>query len=116
MFHLLKNIIGATVAKNNEADSLLLWDTIKSQVRENKIKSLQKEIDNLHDSLHSNPDDENFKIYADATAELEQLINEKTKGCIIRCKTKWYDEGEKPSKYFINLEKRNFNSKTTTSY
>ncbi len=31
------------------------------------------------------------------------------------CKTRWYEEGEKPNKYFLNLEKRNFNSKTITS-
>ncbi len=118
----IKNVIEITVANNNEAVSLLLWDTIKCQVRdatiryssikkrkrENKIKSLQQEIDNLHDSLHSNTDDENCKRFAGATAELEQLISEKTKCYIIRCKTTWYEEGKKPSKYFLNLEKRKF--------
>ncbi len=75
------------------------YSSFKKRKRENKIKALQQEIDNLHDSLH----DENCKRFADAAAELEQLISEKTKGCIIRCKTRWYEEGEKPSKYFLNL-------------
>ncbi len=122
----IKIVIEDTVANNNETESLLLWDTIKCQVRgatityssiktrkrENKIKSLQQEIGNLYDSLHSNPDDGNCKRFEDETAELEQPISEKTKGCIIRCKIRWYEEGEKSSQYFLNLEKINFNSKT----
>ena len=40
-------------------------------------------------------------------------INEyKTKGCIIRAKTKWYNEGEKNNKYFLSLERRHYNHKT----
>ena len=30
---------------------------------------------------------------------------------MIRSKVRWYDEGEKPTKYFFNLEKRNYNNK-----
>ncbi len=72
----------------------IIYSSIKKRKRENKIKSLQQEIDNLHDLLHNNSDDENCKRYADATAEFEQLISEKTKVCIIRCNTRWYEEGE----------------------
>ena len=38
--------------------------------------------------------------------QLESLIAYKTKGAIIRSKTRWYNEGEKNTKYFLNLEKR----------
>ena len=31
---------------------------------------------------------------------------------MIRCKAKWINEGEKPSKYFCSLEKRNYINKT----
>jgi len=37
--------------------------------------------------------------------ELEQIIEHKTKGAILRSKCRWYDEGEKNTKYFLNLEK-----------
>ena len=43
--------------------------------------------------------------------ELEKLIEYKTKGSIIRSKTRWYNEGEKNTKYFLGLEKRHFNKK-----
>lgn len=31
---------------------------------------------------------------------------------MIRSKARWHDEGEKSTKYFLNLEKRHFNTKT----
>ena len=40
---------------------------------------------------------------------IEDIINYLTLGAIIRSKTKWYEEGEK--RYFLNMEKRNFNKK-----
>ena len=38
--------------------------------------------------------------------ELENIIEYKTKGAIIRSKARWYNEGEKNNKYFLNLENR----------
>ena len=35
-----------------------------------------------------------------------------TQGAILRCKLKWYNEGEKNTKYFLNLEKRHFQLST----
>ena len=34
------------------------------------------------------------------------------RGSIVRSKTRWIEQGEKPTKYFCNLEKRNYNHKT----
>ena len=36
------------------------------------------------------------------------------KGIILRAKAKWIEEGEKPTKYFCMLEKRNYINKTIT--
>ena len=44
--------------------------------------------------------------------QLEEIIGYKTQGAIIRSKVKWYNEGERNTKYFHSLEKRHFNSKT----
>ena len=44
--------------------------------------------------------------------ELENIIEYKTKGAIIRSKARWYNEGEKNNKYFLNLENRHCNRKT----
>ena len=38
--------------------------------------------------------------------ELEAIIEYRTKGAILRSKSQWYNEGEKNTKYFLNLEKR----------
>ena len=38
--------------------------------------------------------------------ELENISKHRTKGAIIRSKSQWYNEGEKNSGYFLNLEKR----------
>ena len=42
---------------------------------------------------------------------IETIILEKTNGAMMRCKTRWFIDGEKPSKYFLNLEKRLYNKK-----
>ena len=37
----------------------------------------------------------------------------KTKGAILRSKVRWYEDGERNTRYFYNLEKRNENEKRT---
>ena len=51
----------------------------------------------------------------DDKAELERIKikfsdfqTEKTRGAIIRSRGRWYEHGEKNSKYFLNLEKLNY--------
>ena len=42
-----------------------------------------------------------------AKAELDELYNYNTEGSILRSKVRWFEHGEKSSKYFLGLEKRN---------
>ena len=44
--------------------------------------------------------------------DLRILRQNKMRGQYIRSKTQWVEEGEKPSKYFINLETKNYVNKT----
>lgn len=44
--------------------------------------------------------------------DLTEIRENKLKGHIIRSKVKWIDEGEKPSNFFSNLNKRNYLNKT----
>ena len=39
--------------------------------------------------------------------ELEILYDEKVEGIVVRARARWHEHGEKSSKYFLNLEKRN---------
>ena len=40
--------------------------------------------------------------------ELDKIYEEKARGAFIRSRRKWLEQGEKCTKYFFNLEKRNF--------
>ena len=44
--------------------------------------------------------------------ELHNIIYEKNRGAQIRSRAKWLEEGEKPTKYFFNLEMQNISNNT----
>ena len=52
--------------------------------------------------------------YDNLKIELQRIYEAKGKGAIFRSKVRWVEQGEKPTKYFFNLEKRNFNRKVIT--
>ena len=68
---------------------------------ENKVLDLEKQmaILGISDTLITD--------YEGAKTELESTYNCITDGAILRSKVRWYEEGEKCSKYFLLLEKRN---------
>ena len=49
--------------------------------------------------------------YQQLQKEYEDIFSNKTKGARIRARTQWWEEGEKSSKYFFGLEKRNAKEK-----
>ena len=55
-----------------------------------------------------------LEILEEYQKELENIRNESLKGLMMRSKAKWIEQGEKPTKYFCSLEKRNFINKTVT--
>ena len=57
-------------------------------------------------------DTKNFDLLTDKKVELEQLRKKKVNGELVRARIQWLSEGEKPSKYFCNLAKKNFIEKT----
>ena len=52
------------------------------------------------------PSDYVLKEYHEAKAELEQIHDYRTEGIILRSRSTWYEKGEKSTKYFLTLEKR----------
>lgn len=40
--------------------------------------------------------------------EIEEIIEYRTRGASLRCKANWAQYGSKPSRYFLNLEKKNY--------
>ena len=53
-----------------------------------------------------------LKTLQNTKLDLEEVQFEKTRGIMFRSKAKWDTEGEKNTKYFLNLEKARYNAKT----
>ena len=73
-----------------------------------KESNLQLEIKTLEANLNI----QNNDILIQKKMELEASRKNRIEGSIIRSRAKWLNEGEKPSKYFLNLESRNYVNKT----
>ena len=106
---------------NDNLDPCTLWDLLKYNIRKitvkyskNKAREIRKrEQELLHTItilehnlyLYNSPD-----IRASlkkAQDDLMYYYNLKLQGTIIRSRARWVEEGEKSTKYFLNLENRN---------
>ena len=77
-----------------------------------KIKSLERKVHVLeHDHEDKDKVNEIMSLLQQANRELENLRDKNLNGTLIRSKARWVEKGEKPTKYFLNLEKRNFVNK-----
>ena len=66
-----------------------------------------KKFKSLEIQLNSDCSEELLLEYNRSKNELESLYNYITEGIILCSRISWYKHGEKSSKYFLNLEKRN---------
>ena len=76
-----------------------------------KEEELEKTINALQNLVDSNRIGEKgsaLNELEDKRIQLEKIVEYKTKGAILRAKCRWHNEGEKNTKYFLNLEKRHF--------
>ena len=130
----IRTTIQETVIKyENDAsvNPALLWEMIKLKVREKSISyaaykksttkkrenELEKSIATLEKQLDkaSNNEPQTQTIIENINllkCNLEKIIEYRTKGAILRSKSQWYNEGERNTKYFLNLEKRHFKQGT----
>ena len=80
---------------------------------ESEILSLQKELEENNIS-----ENEKVQIYSEIDVKIlqrEEISKYKTRGAILRSKSRWHNEGEKNTKYFLTLEKRHFNKKPSNT-
>ena len=63
---------------------------------ENRIKTLEQSLKN----------EEDFYAYNLCKLELENIYDKKAEGAKLRSKCEWYQHGEKPTKFILNLEKQ----------
>ena len=106
-------------------DRSLKWDLIKMEIRSATIaysktqarlkreheKEIYKKIEDLEVKINVNPRQQELTDYEALRLELEQILDSRTKGAIIRSKVKEVEYGEKNSKYFLNIEKSNYETK-----
>ena len=71
-------------------------ERIKQTNLKNRIKTLDQSLKN----------EEDFNAYNLCKLELENIYDKKAEGGKIRSKCEWYQHGEKPTKFFFNLEKQ----------
>ena len=69
---------------------------------------------NICDNFNSPDIARILKEYEDLKTELQSIYEEKGRAASFQSKCRWVEKGERPTKYFFNLEKRSYNRKTIT--
>ena len=126
---LINDEILSTVNEYNGLNPQLVWEMVKVNVREvsqqySRYKARERkmlnnnyesELKKLETLLAKSPGDIELNMKVDEVKtklETENLF--KSKGAQIRSRTKYVEEGERNTKFFLNLEKFRSNSNTIT--
>ena len=84
----------------------------KARMRKAEELSIMNRIDDFRKRLPEELTEENVNELKNMQNRLESLRAPKIQGLITRSRVAWYDQGERSSKYFLSLEKRNAIRKT----
>ncbi len=114
------------IGKNvyTDANEAILWELIKCDIRTKAISfakqksrerrkeenELMCELEKLTKILDEGDMSVNDKLN-ETRKHLERILENKTKGAMLRSHARWAEEGERSSKYFLGLEKRNYKDK-----
>ena len=125
---LIEKCIVETVENNPNTEDGLLWETMKCKIRGDSIKfsaalkkadtakmlELERELTTCRNNLPLCKDTENIQAERIAVLEkeIENITHKKIMGARTRCKVSEYEQGEKSSRYFYSLEKKNQENKT----
>ena len=127
--HVRKIILDMIKDKNESCMSWReTWELCKIKIKEfsvdysknmkskdGNVKILENKLKKLNDKLWENENDKASKVineHEQISEQLEKIYKSKCKGAIIRSRVKWFEEGEKNTKYFMSLEKRNLDKNT----
>ena len=81
----------------------------RETIIQRKLEELDTEICN-----NQNLDGDILTEFENLKNELTEIYSIKGKEAMFRSRTRWIENGEKPTKYFFNLEKRNYEKKIIT--
>ena len=119
----VKDIIKKTVIEHVSVVNIgIVWEMVKIRVKEysifysqkkaknrdNKIKNIENELIAV-DKKITESHETNSKLYEERKVlkdNLDLLYYEKAVGAQIRSRSKWVEEGERATSYFLNLEKQ----------
>ena len=111
------------------SDDRNVWDWLKYSIRANAVQysqrkarerskkesNLENELNEAKSAFENNPSKLNATYYNETRERLENVLEVKTKGVIVRARARWHEHGEKSNKYFfLNLEKKESCQKTHT--
>ena len=126
---LIKGSLPRILEKYHEVECYqLLWELIKMEFRSETINYsktkrkginkretvLQGKLDELDNRICQGNGDLNQPLldeYDATKKELKEIYDNKAREAMFRSKARWIEKGEKPTNYFFNLEKRNFEKK-----
>ena len=104
----------------------LFWEMIKMEIRIFSIRFAKRKAKEKRDvefellrklqdlTAHIDAAPEGSPLANEAKKikiKLDQMAEEKTRGCIVRSRARWYQSGKKCNKYFLNLSKRSYNKR-----
>ena len=75
-------------------------------------KQLESRIESPENKINAKPDDGTDAAqqeYERLKTKLRHIYEERADGAILRSKMRWIEHGEKPTKYFFDMERRNYN-------
>ena len=101
------------IDKNELRAKTIKYSKEKRPQLRNEEKALQEELQELDRKICNNDvfDQETLEKYESAKGKLKRIHDIRGKEAIFRSKTKWLEQGERPTKYFFNLEKNNYEKK-----
>ena len=124
----MKNQISETLHMLDQdkiTDKHLRWEFLKYKIRkftinfskklvkeENKDRNyLEKELKKIEKKLNNF---QAYEYYLECKQKLQKIYTKNVNGIRIRSKCNWYENGEKSSKFFLNLEKYTWNPRLSS--
>ena len=122
-FQQLKGTIQKFLFNQQTLDPIQKWLLLKQTVKETcqkmsrnyahdqsiVISQLSEKVSDYEDKMPLPQED--MEIYTKTKSDLENAQLERTQQIMFRSKVRWYEDGERSSKYFFNLEKCRYNAK-----
>ena len=113
----MKNHIATTTIflnVENKFDGEIRWEFLKYEIRKSSIyffvseaKKRNKEMNTLENKTFEGnlTNNEGNEDYLKSKRDLNYIYDQKIEGIKIRTNCNWYEDGEKSSEFFLNLEK-----------